>query len=252
MKGFARTGNFLIMMIRILSIASLSALLLTQPGVAELPRAVEAMHLIDQLDDCVQERLHNPTPEGLGMSRITIRSSLGTHFTPVLTDKRDFEPQSDRERKALAALEDRKIQVGLYLVGASILNEDSGALNFRSLKGPGAITIDTPRPKRYPSSLSKPGPWQLPVRVEDTGTVYLPDWNAIYPVAQRAMRSFKDGGKGFETEFLGWTIAARPAMAASSKCVSCHNSLAPDSVKLGEAVGGVLYAYRVPSASAHP
>ena len=233
-------------MLRILSLASLSLLLLTQLGSARLPGAVEALPLIEQLDYYVQERLSNPLPDALGMSRIMVRSSFGTHFRPVISDKRDFAPQDDGERKALAVLEDRKIQVGLYLIGASILSENSGALNFRSLKGPGAVTIDTPRPKRYPSLLVSVGPERLPVTVAgDATTVYLPDWIAIYPVAQRAMRSFRDGGKGFETEFQDWTIAARPAIASSSKCVSCHNILDAASLKLGEAVGGVLYAYRV-------
>jgi hypothetical protein len=92
---------------------------------------------------------------------------------------------------------------------------------------------------------------KLPVGLAvDAAMNDLPDWNAIYPAAQRAMRSFKDGGKGFETDFLGWTIAARPTIASSSKCVSCHSSFAPRSasVKLGEAVGAVLYAYRVANA----
>ena len=201
--------------------------------------------MIDELDVSIQQRLLNPLPNTLGMSRIMVRPSLGEHFLPVITDARDFAPENDRERKALAALEDRKVQVGLYLFGERILREDAGALSFRALKGPGSITIDTPRPKWYPFGIL--GPSGSPRSAADVGITAadcLPDWIEIYPVAQRAMRSFKDGGKGFETEFQGWTIAARPALAASLRCVSCHNSVTPGSAKLGEAVGGVLYACR--------
>ena len=137
-------------MIRILSVASLSALLLTQPGGAKLPAAAEALPLIDELNVSIQQRLLNPLPQTLGMSRIMRRPSIGEHFHPVVSDKRDFAPEDDRERKALAALEDRKVQVGLYLFGETILRQDAGALSFRALKGPGSITIDTPRPKWYP------------------------------------------------------------------------------------------------------
>src|SRR5579863_681959 len=105
MKGFAWRRHFRGMM-RILSVAFLSMLLLTQPGGARLPAAAEALPLINELDVSIQERLHNARPETLGMSRIMRWPSLGEHFVPVITDKRDFAPENDRERKALAALED--------------------------------------------------------------------------------------------------------------------------------------------------
>jgi hypothetical protein len=38
----------------------------------------------------------------------------------------------------------------------------------------------------------------------------MPDWKAIYPFARKAMKSFTDGGRGFET-----------------KIGSCHGSLSP-------------------------
>ena len=145
------------------------------------------------------------------------------------------------------ALEDRNLHVGLYLFGESILREEAGALSFRALKGPGAITLNTPRPKQYPfgaaelRALQRSAPGTV-----DAAADPLPDWIAIYPAAHYAMRHFKAGGKGFEMEFQGWMIAARPAMAVTMTCVSCHNG----SAQLGEALGGVLYAYRVAAAPA--
>jgi hypothetical protein len=134
-------------------------------------------------------------------------------------------------------LEEGQIQVGLYLFGTAIANSEPALLNFRALKGPAAITRGTPRPAWYPTlaepAAPKPGA--------------LPDWNAIYPVAQKAMKSFQDGGKGFETTVDNWNIAARPVIASHERCVSCHNHPAYRStgeVKLHQAIGGVLYAFQ--------
>jgi len=49
------------------------------------------------------------------MSRVMVRPSLGEHFRPVLTDKRDFAPESDQERKILAAPESHNVQVLFYM-----------------------------------------------------------------------------------------------------------------------------------------
>ncbi len=231
-------------------------LLLTQSSQARLPASSETLPVIDELNLTIQDRLQQPLPNALGMSRIMGRSSFGEHFRPVISDKRDFSPETERERKVIAALEDRKVQVGLYLFGASILEQDAKQLSFRALKGPGALTAGTPRPRWYPATaLLRLG---AVVEPESDAGQQLPDWNAIYPVAQRAMRSFQDGGTGFEIEFQNWTVAARPAIAAQEKCVSCHNNPAYRrrhgvaegggarmEAKLGQPIGGVLYAFRI-------
>jgi len=227
------------MTLRPLLVVSFSSLLFTLPGNTTLRKSAEALPLINDLDASIQERLLNAAPETLGMSRVMFRPSTGEHFRPVLTDKRDFAPENDRERKILTTLESHNVQVGLYLFGQSILRENAAVLSYRALKGPGLITVGTPRPQWYPFAVTER-------RAEGTAAGdRLPDWNAIYPVAQRALRSFNDGGRGFEMEFQTWTIAARPTIAASSKCVSCHNGMDPRTVKVGEPIGGVLYAYRV-------
>jgi hypothetical protein len=183
------------------------------------------LHLISRLDGIVQARFRNPTPGALGMSRIAVPSSMGTHFQPLLGNVRDFISETSEEREVVAALEDSHLQVGLYVFGASIVDVNPEALAFRALKGPGAITRGTPRPAWYPGGLPVPSKADA-----------LPDWKTVYPLAKRAMQSFEDGGSGFETTLNGWDVAARP-VATDARCATCHGSSA-------EPVGGVLYAFR--------
>jgi hypothetical protein len=53
----------------------------------------------------------------------------------------------------------------------------------------------------------------------------LPDWRTFYPLAQKATKSFADGGGGFETSIGSSQIAARPFIAS-------------------QPLGGALYAFR--------
>lgn len=197
-------------------------------------RIDELPTLIDNFDEALQQRLLKPAPKTLGMSRIMVRPSFGHHFAPVRSDKRDFMPENAHEKELVAALEARGVQLGVYLFGEDVLKHDSAALNFRALKGPGAITEGTPRPGWYPG-LAKS-------KTIDENA--LPDWREIYPVAQKAMKTFQTGEPGFETEIGNWTIAARPALATDARCVHCHQA-AGSKAQLGDAVGGILYAYRV-------
>ena len=169
------------------------------------------------------------------MSRVVNPASLGEHFQPLVTAKSDFTPEGPAEIEAISALDEQHAQVGLYLFGAAIADSDAALLNYRALKGPAAMTRGTPRPNWYPTLAKPDGP------KPDA----LPDWKAIYPLAQRAMKSFHDGGAGFETKLDTWTIAARPVIASRERCVTCHsaNKVAGE-VKLNQAIGGVLYAYR--------
>jgi hypothetical protein len=195
------------------------------------------LHLIDRLNEAVQRRFQDPAPASLGMSRVVAPPSFGSHFQPNLTLQRDFQPESLAERDVIAALERGQTEVGFYLFGAAITDSDPSYPNFRALKGPGAMTRGTPRPAWYPQ-LAKTAGLKL-----DT----LPDWNAIYPIAREAMKNFRGGGKGFESKFGAWTIAARPVAASSERCVTCHNNQAYKSsheARLGQPIGGVLYAFR--------
>lgn len=210
---------------------------------AIVPTADPSLKLIEEFDQTVQARLEQPLPDSLGMSRIMVRPSFGRHFRPMVSDARDWRPENDRERQVLARLEGDGLQVGLYLFGASILDTPAEKLQFRALKGPGAITKGTPRPNWYPG-----------LKLEEAmSTDRLPDWQAIYPLARKAMASFADGGHGFETQLGAWKIVARPAIAGDGRCVACHNGQAETRNRFaaGDALGGVLYAYRVdPKAAA--
>ena len=197
---------------------------------ARIPRERDAqVDEIAKLDAVVQARFRTLVPGVLGMSRIVMPSSLGRHFQPRVRSQRDFEPENDAERAVIARLEERKMQVGLWVFGRAVTDAAPSALNFRALKGPGAITKGTPRPAWYPG---------LPVGSAAPPADALPDWKAIYPVAQEAMRRFREGGAGFETRVDSWSIAVRPVAASDRKCVGCHGG------EVERAVGGVIYAWR--------
>jgi hypothetical protein len=212
----------------------LFAMLETGRGNNTVPPAND-LKPIDNLNDCVQARFEQPPDALLGMSRAFNPQSMREHYVPLFNVTRDFLPENKPEERALADLEAGQLQVGAYLFGRAILDAPAGQFNYRALKGPAAVTMGTPRPALYPTAVNpKPSPDALP------------DWNAIYPLAQRAMKSFRDGGSGFETS-LGaaspsWRIAARPVLAGSEKCLACHGG--PARVSVGQPLGGVLYAFR--------
>ena len=71
--------------------------------------------LINRLDELVQLRLEDPATPSLGMGRMAVPLSFGKHYIPMTTThNRDFNPENTAERKAIADLEERKTQVGLY------------------------------------------------------------------------------------------------------------------------------------------
>ncbi len=197
---------------------------------ARIPQERDAqLDWIGKLDGVVQQRFRTLVPGVFGMSRIAVPSSLGNHFQPRVTSQRDFEPENDAERAVIAKLEEEKMQVGLWVFGRAVTVAAPSALNFRALKGPGAITNGTPRPAWYPG---------LAVGGAAPAKDALPEWKAIYPVAQDAMRRFQAGGGGFETRVDSWAIAVRPVPASDQNCVVCHGG------ERGQAIGGVVYAFR--------
>jgi len=212
------------------------------------------LNLIDDFNHLIQQRFADPAPEALGMSRIARPNSFGAHYIPTFSAAADFSPMSEPERALVAELAGRKIQAGLYVVGGAISCCSADYLNPRALKGPAKITPGTPRPAWYPESRDGV---DLLHRPKAAGS--LPDWYDIYAVAQHAMSSFRDGGKGFETSLGSWTIAARPVPATQERCVTCHNGMltpnrrllalsdappGPPDLSLNSPAGGVLYAFR--------
>ncbi len=198
--------------------------------------------LIERLNEIVQLRFRTPAPSALGMSRVVLPPSMGHHYQPLLTLERDFAPENEKEREVIRELEEKHVQVGLYVAGVSVVQSSPELLDYRALKGPGAITKGTPRPAWYPG--------QPPVitasPVITTSIDALPDWKSVYPLAKRAMQSFRDGGAGFETSLEGWNIAARPVVA-EARCNVCHDRLSAISNTAStekKPIGGVLYAFR--------
>jgi len=139
------------------------------------------------------EHLLTDNPRALGMSRMAGPLSFGKFYLPNFNVTRDFEPENNSGKKPLAGLETAPLEVGLYLFGRAILDSTVDVRNYRALKGPAAVTEGAPRPKWYPSG-------ENPAALADA----LPDWKAIYPLAQRAMKSFADGGAGFDTSMGTW------------------------------------------------
>ncbi len=185
--------------------------------------------LIEEFDHVVMARLTSPPArfgkperEPLGMSRIVSPDSYGKHFLPIISNSRDFIPQNGYEKELLAHLEEADLELGIYLFGENVMDQSAAAMDYRSMKGPAVVTQGTLRAN-------------------------LPSWNAAYPLAEKAMKSFKDGGHGFEEQLDEWTFAARPAIANDVRCITCHNmrrTQAWKPLKVGDAIGGVLYAYK--------
>ncbi len=204
--------------------------------------------LIERLNEIVQLRFRTPAPSALGMSRVVLPSSMGHHYQPLLTLERDFAPENEKEREVIRELEEKHVEVGLYVTGVSVVQSSPEFLDYRALKGPGAITRGTPRPAWYPgrppvivaSAVIAASP------VITASMDALPDWKSVYSLAKRAMQSFRDGGAGFETSLEGWNIAARPVVA-EARCNVCHDRLSAISNTAStekRPIGGVLYAFR--------
>jgi hypothetical protein len=207
------------------------------------PKASD-LQLIDQFNESVQLRFQAPQPDSLGMSRVANPGSFGGHFIPLISSARDFSPETPGDKNALSGLEAAGIQSGFYVFGRSIALAGAEELKYRALKGPAVITIGTPRPCWYPPN----------IRTCESALDALPDWKDIYPLAQRAMKSFADGGKGFETSAGSWHFAVRVVAASQQRCVTCHNGTEGVMARaaLNQALGGVIYAYRhAPSAAAN-
>ena len=144
------------------------------------------------------------------MSRITTPPSMGKPFHASRGNDRDLLPENAMERELIAKLEEKRVEVGLYLFGTAVVRSAPELSDYRALKGPAAITR---------------------VTIRNT----LLDWKAMYPVARRAMVAFQVGGGGFESALEGWDIAVRP-LAVEKRCATCHDIRRP--------IGGVIYAFR--------
>jgi len=161
---------------------------------------------------------------GFGMSRIVRWNTLGHHFSAPMGAKTDFAPENAEERAIIDRWSRDGWQSGLYVFGASIKNEAAATRFHRALKGPGVLHEATPRSE-------------------------LPKWEEVYPVASEAMHQFELGATSHAAIVNGWTLHARPVVAAKETCAQCHNGGTARldtaaKVKPGDVLGGVVYLFR--------
>jgi hypothetical protein len=176
----------------------------SQPAAAAAP--AREPHPLDALDRAVQKRFHNVI--GFGMARIA-------------TERR-FEPTTEEEKAAVAALKREGYAVGLYLVGRGIL-------------------VETPVEKRV--TLNRFGGWSGraisgPIYVSSSSMKSLPGAVPLWDETRRALESFASGGERREFDAGSWRIEARPVRASAESCLECHRRHAGFELEPLPAAGG--------------
>jgi hypothetical protein len=182
--------------------------------------------VISSLNDCIQSRFGD-VDERFGFRRI---------ITPGQTPHR-FTPENAKELDAVRALQQSGLQVVLYLTGRQILRDKAPAdlltddVAWRFIKGP--VVISTA------DGTAGTAPKPMDLRDESA----------------RAMRSFENRDS-YDFIHAGWNFTARPVRASDDLCLRCHRgssraSLAPSPagtsvLKIGDAIGAVLYGYKKP------
>ena len=192
--------------------------------------------LIEQFDDCIQERFKD-VDEGFGIRRI-IRLGETPHR---------FRPENAREESAVRDFERDGIRVVLYLTGRRVLTEDAPADNE-----PRPTFTAIPPGRLFESSLIK-GPVDVAPAAADDHAPPVPALD-LRAESRRAMLTF-DRESSYEFAAGGWTFIARPVRASDPSCLRCHDAdgrahtipspqAAAPTLKPGDALGAILYAYR--------
>ncbi len=164
--------------------------------------------VLSDLNDCVQQRFLDT--RAFGITRI-----LPLHGI------RQFRPENAKERRILEALEGKEYQVALFLAGRQILGPSNGIDPRSGVQGPAYMT-------RFSHAADLPQP-----------AAFLED-------ARAALATF-DRGEGYEIQKNAWTVLMRPLRATGQTCVQCHtggNGGKNEHLKIGDALGVVLYVYR--------
>jgi len=172
--------------------------------------------VLSGLNDCIQQRF-------LDTGRFGINRILPLHGV------RQFHPANGQERAALDGLDQQGYEVALFLAGRQILKPSGGV-------SVGGIPFIDPRSRVQ-------GPAYMTRLVKDAE---LPRPDVLLADARAALTSF-DRGNGFETRKDGWNVMMRPLRATSETCVQCHTrgvGGANENLKVGDALGVVLYVYR--------
>ncbi|MET0623312.1 MAG: hypothetical protein ABW250_10060 [Pyrinomonadaceae bacterium] len=208
-------------------------LLLTLPVVsalafgAQLPRPVSGArepHPLDALDRAVQKRFHNVI--GFGMARIA--------------SERHFEPTTEEEKAAVAALKREGYRVGLYLAGRGVLYDEpvENRVAWNRFGGGAGRAISGP------------------IYVSSSSVKSLPGAVPLWDETRRALESFAAGRERHEFTAGLWRVEARAVRASAESCLECHRTraefepkLLPTAtkaadLKVGDPLGVLLYAYR--------
>jgi hypothetical protein len=172
--------------------------------------------VLSGFNECIQQRFLDTGV--FGMNRILPLHGIN-----------QFRPANAKERAAVNGLEQKGYEVALFLAGRQILSPSDGSIV-------GGFPFIDPR-----SGVQ--GPAYI---THFANTNDLPNPAALLTDARTALTSF-DTGDGYEVQKDGWTVMMRPLRATSQTCVQCHTRGAGGanaSLKVGDALGVVLYVYR--------
>jgi hypothetical protein len=202
---------------------SLSVAMRAHVSASQLPTGVgRELAVISSLNDCIQARFRD-VDERFGFRRI---------ITPGDTPHR-FKPENAKEIDAVRALERAGMQVILYLTGRQVLREKPASVDLPAdsawgpIKGPVLIT-PADRPPAAPRPMD------------------------LWDESARAMRAFEKTDS-YDFAQPGWNFTARPVRASEELCLRCHRTSArafsvpsgdgPATLRIGDAIGVVLYGY---------
>ena len=192
-------------------------------------------HIIDALDDCIQQRFKD-IDQSFGFRRI-IRAGDTPHR---------FKPENAKELASLQALNSRKKDVALYLTSRSVYGDKPDDKEWNQ----GASETPIRSGRGYSRKIIK-GPVLISAKEKDD----LPLPSELWEQSRNAILAFatKDS---FEFSHGNWKFTARPVRASEQSCLKCHVS---DStritahnetgeklkvLKIGDPLGVILYAYR--------
>ena len=219
------------------------------------PLPQTACSIIDDLDDCIQERFNSM--DEFGPARV-FRFPNNRHFT-------NFDPSTKSERETVARLQTEGWEVLLYLAGAESLKasftkpkSEPQIQSFDGLSGPAFVT-----PLKLVSRTQYHPAYELtwpagPARTLNQLTIPHSNNPELRDHAHRAFSAFAKEDR-YDFTLNGLSFTARPVRAQAS-CLACHSGNdnpektksstvksgskhAPSLLKVGDALGAAIYAY---------
>ncbi len=215
-------------------------------SLAAKPQTLIGCSFIDPLDDCIQTRF-TQTNRGFGVERVLKPFHAPIPSIGYIDPQRNmigmFLPENDREREAIAEIEQSDLKMTLYLASRRVLITEPD---------------EAEREKRF--MLHKP--FRGPVGI--TRSAQKSDWPealSLWKQSQKAMQDFDSNKSVSQYEFIAGDInfTARPVRAQES-CLKCHtpevyqregsnNGAAVRQLSVGDPIGVLIYAYTRPTKS---